>query len=351
MGAAEDRADIAGARPQVASDLAVVVAVVVAEDECRPGIWPEVRPTRTRRGHASRSRRPGPLPAPRRRGSRTAPRPTRGTASRPNASPAQVVERRMADDPVEPGPQRAVGCRTAPSARTPERSVVRGVHGRLAVAQDRVGDAINVIGVVPVRPVDGLAGVSSWSVTASLRAGGPDPCITSSRRRVRRGGPAQANSRPPSRTSSIQARSRPMVVAGPCPGKTPTPSSRPVRRASESTIASGSPPGRSTRPQPPANRVSPLKSRPSSSASRQTEPSVWPGVCRTRRRISPNRTIAALGQLDRRHGRRDLERRADGLRVRAAGPGRAGGPRSRRRCARRRRRCRRCGPSGRGSRR
>ncbi len=54
-------------------------------------------------------------------------------------------------------------------------------------------------------------------------------------------------------------------------------------------MAAGSPPGRSTLPHPPANSVSPLYRRPSSSASRQTDPSVCPGVCRTRSLIDPNR--------------------------------------------------------------
>ena len=53
-------------------------------------------------------------------------------------------------------------------------------------------------------------------------------------------------------------------------------SSSPVSRASDATIAAGSPPGRSTRPQAPAKSVSPLYRSPSSSARRQTEPSVCP---------------------------------------------------------------------------
>ena len=158
-------------------------------------------------------------------------------------------------------------------------------------------------------------------------------------RRRRRG---RAPSRPARARSSWPGRGR--------AGRRRGPRARPAGRARRPS-PSASPPGRSTRPQPPANSVSPLNSRPSSSARRQTEPSVWPGVWRTRRRISPKRMIAALGQLDGRHGRRDLERRPERLRVGRAARGRAGGRRSRRPCARRPRRCRRCGPSGRGSRR
>ena len=50
-----------------------------------------------------------------------------------------------------------------------------------------------------------------------------------------------ANSRPPSRTSSSQARSRPIVVAGPCPGKT--------RRGPRARSG-----GRATRPSRPRRR-------------------------------------------------------------------------------------------------
>jgi hypothetical protein len=50
------------------------------------------------------------------------------------------------------------------------------------------------------------------------------------------------------------------------PGSTWTWSSKSRRRTSDSTSAAGSPPGRSVRPQPAANSVSPLSSRPSSAA-------------------------------------------------------------------------------------
>ena len=140
----------------------------------------------------------------------------------------------------------------------------------------------------------------------------------------------QANSRPPSRTSSIQARSRPIVVAGPCPGKTAIRSSSPASRAIDSTIASASPPGRSTRPQPAANSVSPLYSRPSSSARRQTDPSVCPGRVEDAQPDRPEPDRAALGQLDGRHRRRDLEGRERAARDAPTGRDRAGGRRSRR---------------------
>src|SRR5690606_10356264 len=57
-------------------------------------------------------------------------------------------------------------------------------------------------------------------------------------------------------------RSRPIVVAPPCPGRTTVSAangSSTVR--SEVASASGSPPGRSVRPIDPANNVSPVKAR------------------------------------------------------------------------------------------
>ena len=101
----------------------------------------------------------------------------------------------------------------------------------------------------------------------------------------------------------------------PCPGNTPIGSSSPDRRAIEAAIAAGSPPGRSTLPHPPANKVSPLKRSPSSSASRQTEPSVCPGVWRTRRRISPNRMSPPSASSTAGTDGDDLERRPHRLRV------------------------------------
>ena len=170
--------------------------------------------------------------------------------------------------------------------------------------------------------------------------------------RVERRRTRQANSRPSSRTSSSHARSRPIVVVGAVAREDPHARPRASsRRPSDATIASGSPPGRSTRPQPPANSVSPLNSRPSSASKRQTEPSVWPGVCRTLQSDLAEADLAALGQVDRRAPTAGCRTAPTAAAGRSGARDRAGGPRCRRRCARPPRRCRRCGPSARGWRR
>ena len=70
--------------------------------------------------------------------------------------------------------------------------------------------------------------------------------------------------------------------------------------------------------------MSPLNSRPSSSASRQTEPSVWPGVCSTPQADLAEPDLAALGQLHGRDRRRDLERGDRAARAGGAGGASAG---------------------------
>ncbi len=122
---------------------------------------------------------------------------------------------------------------------------------------------------------------------------------------------AQIGRRPERRTASIQARSRPIVVSRPCPGNTWTRSSRSASRPSDAAITSSSPPGRSVRPQPPANSVSPLNSRPSSADRRQTDPGVWPGRVEHLQADLAETDLAALRQLDGRHRGHDLERRRD----------------------------------------
>ncbi len=118
----------------------------------------------------------------------------------------------------------------------------------------------------------------------------------------------QAKRRPSRTTRSSHARSRPIEVAAPWPGKTRTWSSSRARRASDAAIASGEPPGRSTRPQPAANNVSPLKSE-SLVGGVQRD-----GACGVAGRVEhvetqlPEPDHAALGKLDGRHGRRDVER-------------------------------------------
>src|SRR5450631_2975021 len=91
----------------------------------------------------------------------------------------------------------------------------------------------------------------------------------------------------------LVARSRSIVVAGPCPGRTST-SSASGRTTSRRLrfIAAPSPPARSVRPMEPANRTSPdstVDPAPTSAATpsgtsgraKTTEPSVWPGACST----------------------------------------------------------------------
>ncbi len=77
---------------------------------------------------------------------------------------------------------------------------------------------------------------------------------------------------------AIQSRSAAMVVVGPWPGWTVRVGERSARRWRDSSIRSGSAPGRSTRPQVPAKRVSPEINISCSSDSRQMPPGVWPGV-------------------------------------------------------------------------
>ena len=155
----------------------------------------------------------------------------------------------------------------------------------------------------------------SRSCAAGRRSGGRS---TGRRRRGGRSG-SGAGARRLERQPALVAdelHPRPLAAdrrAAPCPGSTRSRSSSVARRARPATIASASPPGKSTRPQPPGNSVSPLNSRPSSADSRQTEPSVWPGVWRTWRRIVAEPDLAALRELDRRHARRDLERGVERL--------------------------------------
>ena len=110
----------------------------------------------------------------------------------------------------------------------------------------------------------------------------PDPCIGHRGART-----AAAPALPPAPAMAAPARSwtqRRVRAAG------QVPSSR-DSRVSDSTIASAEAPGRSTRPNPPAKSVSPVNRIPSSRASRQTEPAVWPGVWSTSSEMDPNRTL------------------------------------------------------------
>ena len=107
---------------------------------------------------------------------------------------------------------------------------------------------------------------------------------------------------------SSHGRSRPIVVAEPCPGSTRTRSSRSARRASEAAISASDPPGRSVRPHAPANSVSPLYSWPSSTVQETHRAG---GVPRRVEDLEPDRPepdLAALGELHRRERGHDLER-------------------------------------------
>jgi len=62
----------------------------------------------------------------------------------------------MRDDPVQPRPERPVRVVLIPSLERSGEGVVRHIGRRVRVTQDRIGDAVHVIGVVPVRPLDRL---------------------------------------------------------------------------------------------------------------------------------------------------------------------------------------------------
>jgi len=86
--------------------------------------------------------------------------------------------------------------------------------------------------------------------------------------------------------NGLVARSRPIVVVGPCPGSTTVSSaSGSTLVRSERSIAWWSPPGRSVRPMEPANSTSPDThsggSSPAAASRNITEPSVCPGAWST----------------------------------------------------------------------
>ena len=112
-------------------------------------------------------------------------------------------------------------------------------------------------------------------------------------------------------------------------------SSKRRSRSSDSTIASAEPPGRSTRPNEPANSVSPLYRRPASRVEQADRALGVAGRVQDPQPDGPEPDLAALGELDGGHRRRDLERRPQRLAGRSAGRHRADGRRSGRPCARR----------------
>ena len=245
----------------------------------------------------------------------------------PDAPPTEHVERGVADDPVQPRPQRSLRVVLLPAIERAGERVVRRVDGRLGIAQDREGDPIDIVGVVAIGPLHGLPAM--LAVVHGLS--------TSERRRslhtLARPASAHAKSRPPSRTSSIQARSRPIVVAGPCPGKTATWSSRP-RQPGDRLDHRGRVAARQVHPAPAAGEQRVAAEQEALVLAEQADRAL-----RVARRVEDAQPDlaepddATLGQLDGGHGRRDVERRGQRLRVASAARGRAGGPRCRRRCA------------------
>ena len=140
------------------------------------------------------------------------------------------------------------------------------------------------------------------------------------------GEPAQSGRRRSRATISSQGRSRAIVVALPCPGRTRSSSGRVASRARDATIASGSPPGRSTLPHPPVKRVSPEKRIP--------DPRVHEadGALRVAGRVEDveadvaEANHGALRELRGRDAGRDRERGEEGLGVQHSIPvGRMGG--------------------------
>ena len=79
----------------------------------------------------------------------------------------------MADDPVQPRPERPVGVVLLPAPERLGERVLGHVHRAVGVAQDRVRHAIDIVGMVPVRPVDRV-GAKLVGHTLSTRDG-PDP--------------------------------------------------------------------------------------------------------------------------------------------------------------------------------
>ena len=74
----------------------------------------------------------------------------------PDAATAKGVERQVADDAVQPRPKGPLGVVLVPSPECLGEGVMRGVHRAVRVAQDRVRDAVDVVGVFAIRALDGF---------------------------------------------------------------------------------------------------------------------------------------------------------------------------------------------------
>ena len=213
---------------------------------------------------------------------------SRGRSSVPSSTLAYgsspgTATRSRASSRTGSGPRR-----TSASASSAAGSRTSASGGRGA-ARARPGDHRGVTGQVPeVGLKEAMLGVDSQNPNgAGLYEGlgsprqprsglpaRPDPLTGHANRRRRRG---RAPSRPVRGRSSWPGRGQ----AGRRRGL------RARQAGDRGDHRASSPPGRSVRPHAPAKRVSPLNRTPSSSSIRQTEPSVWPGVWRTRRRIWP----------------------------------------------------------------
>src|SRR5205814_5143328 len=94
---------------------------------------------------------------------------------RPDAAPAEPIEGEVRHDPMEPGPKRTLAVVLLPALPRARERVVRGVHGIVRIAEDAVGDSIDLRGVVPVGLVDrpiAQGGIHRHN----LRAGAIDRC-------------------------------------------------------------------------------------------------------------------------------------------------------------------------------
>ena len=155
MGPAEDGAHIPRIGPQEPGNLRIVVAVVVTEHEGGPDLRLEVGEDRFDEvpvGDALRRvRRPGTA-------GRDRPDLADSRRGKPaDTPPTEVVERGVTDDAVEPGLQRPIAVVLVPALERPGKRIVHRIHGGLGVPQDREGNAVDVVRMLPVRPVDGIA--------------------------------------------------------------------------------------------------------------------------------------------------------------------------------------------------
>ena len=258
------------------------------------------------------------------------------------------------------------GSSTGALAARRRRLAGRAGPGSQRIRQGRLGRAVPAVGHAPLRvhavrdrgaarpapasptarevkqgPREGRGARQGRRSTARIAAAADArPRPGSDREAARRGGRA-----------SIQARSRPIVVSRAVPGEhadAVLEVGEPSERRRRSRL--GRPPGQ-VGPAPAAReqRVAAEQQAVVRGRGGRPSPRVWPGRVEHLQADLAEADLAALGQLDGRHGGQDLERRRE-QRLRVLEAVAIGGMDRdrRRRCARRRRRCPRCGPSGRG---